>query len=148
MKLGYLKKGFSTLGRLMATTLLCLSAFALVWQGAFFSNTVAMASPNSTLIAAVDAGDKVQDKAREDAGTAKGFIQDTTRKVKETAKENAEKVDRSTDNGSIFGRKAKEDAATIQKRANEDSARTQKAVDDTKNIVERTVDSIKHAFGG
>jgi uncharacterized protein (DUF2147 family) len=147
MKLNYLMKRLSTAGRWIATTLLCLSAIAFVWQGALFSNTSAMAAPTLNLIAAADAGDKIQDKASTDAGRAKNFIRDTEDKVKETAKKNAGKVDRATDDGSFAERKAKKDAATIEKRATEDSARTQKAVDNTKNAVERTVDSIKDAFG-
>jgi hypothetical protein len=147
MKLNYLMKRLSIAGRWMATTLLCLSAIAFMWQGAFFSNTSAMAAPFANSIAAADAGDKIQDKASTDAGRAKNFIRDTEDKVKETAKKNAAKVDRATDDGSVAERKAKKDAATIQKRAGEDSARTQKAVDNTKNAVERTVDSIKDAFG-
>lgn len=147
MKLNYLMKRLSTAGRWMATTLLCLSAIAFILQGAFLSNTSAIAAPLVSSIAAADAGDKIQDKASTDAGRAKNFIRDTEDKVKETAKKNAAKVDRATDNGSVAERKAKKDAATIEKRATEDSARTQKAVDNTKNAVERTVDSIKDAFG-
>lgn len=147
MQLNYLMKRLSTAGRWMATTLLCLSAIAFMWQGAFFSNTSAMAAPALNSIAAADLGDKIQGKASEDAGRAKNFIRDIEDKVKETAKTNAAKVDRSTNDGSVAERKAKKDAATIEKRATEDSARTQKAVDNTKNAVERTVDSIKGAFG-
>lgn len=145
--MNYLMKRLSTARRWMATTLLCLSAIAFMWQGAFFSNTSAMATPALNSIAAADLGDKIQGKASEDAGRAKNFIRDTEDKVKETAKKNAAKVDRATDDGSVAERKAKKDAATIEKRAEEDSARTQKAVDNTKNVVERAVDSIKDAFG-
>lgn len=147
MKLNYLTKQFSTVKRWMATTLFCLLAIAFVWQGAFFSNTSAMADTTATLIASKDAGDQVQEKTSKDAGRAKNFIQDTTDKVKEAAKSNASKVDQATDDDSFVERKAKRDAATIQKRADEDSARTQKAVDNTKNVVERAVDNIKDAFG-
>ncbi|MEH2074427.1 MAG: hypothetical protein V7K57_08535 [Nostoc sp.] len=147
MKSNYFTKQLSTVKRWMATTLFCMLAIAFVWQGAFLSNTSAIAAPTATLIASKDVGDKVQDKASEDAGRAKNFIQETADKVKQAARDNASKVDQSTDSGSFAERKAKRDAATIQKRANEDSARTQKAVDNTKNAVERTVDSIKDAFG-
>ena len=147
MKLNYVTKQLSTVKRWMATTLFCMLAIAFLWQGAFFSNTSAIADPAATLIASKDAGDQVQEKASEDAGRAKNFIQDAADKVKEAAKSNASKVDQATDNGSFAERKAKRDAATIQKRANEDAARTQKAVDKTKNAVERTVDNIKDAFG-
>lgn len=147
MKLNYFTKRLSTVGRYLAATVLCVSAMAFVWQGAFFSNTAAMASPAVNSIAAADLGDQVQDKASKDAGRAKNFIRDTEDKVKQTAKTNAAKVDRASDDGSLVERKAKKDAATIEKRAGEDSARTQKAVDNTKNAVERAVDSIKGAFG-
>ena len=147
MKLNYVTKQLSTVKRWMATTLFCMLAIAFVWQGAFFSNTSAMANPAVTLIASTDAGDRVQGKASEDAGRAKNFIQDTTDKVKQAAKSNASKVDQATDNGSFVERKAKKDAARIQERADEDSARTKEAVDNTKNVVERTVDNIKDAFG-
>ena len=146
MKLNYFTKRLSILGRLMAATMLCVSAMAFVWSGAFFSNTAAMASPAVNLIAAADVGDGVKEKASKDSGRAKNFIRDTEDKVKETAKTNAAKVDRASEDGSVVERKAKKDAATIEKRAEEDSARTQKAVDNTKNAVERTVDSIKGVF--
>ena len=147
MKLNYFTKQISTVKRWMATTLFCMLAIAFVWQGAFFSNTLAMADPAGTLIASADAGDQVKDKTSKDAGRAKNFIDDTADKVKEAAKSNASKVDEATDNGSFAERKAKKDAATIQKRADEDSARTKEAVDKTKNVVERTVENIKDAFG-
>ena len=145
MKLNSFTQLLSTVGRWMAATVLCLSAMTFVWQGAFFSNTAAMASPAVNSIAA-DAGDGVQEKASKDAGRTKNFIRDTEEKVKETARTNAAKVDRASDDGSFVERKAKEDKATIEKRASEDSARTQKAVDNTKNAVERAVDGIKDVF--
>ncbi|QMS90473.1 hypothetical protein HUN01_23895 [Nostoc edaphicum CCNP1411] len=147
MKSNYVAKQLSNVKRWMATTLFCMLAIAFVWQGAFFSNTSAMADPAATLIASSDAGDRAQEKASKDAGRTKNFIEDTADKVKQAAKSNANKVDQATDNGSFAERKAKKDAATIQKRADEDAARTKKAVDDTKNVVERTVDNIKDAFG-
>ncbi|MCC5613571.1 hypothetical protein LC605_00460 [Nostoc sp. CHAB 5836] len=147
MKLNSLTKQLSTVKRWMATTLFCMLAMAFLWQGAFFSNTSAMADPAATLIASSDAGDRAQEKASTDAGRTKNFIEDAADKVKQTARNNANKVDEATDNGSFIERKAKKDAATIEKRANEDADRTQKAVDDTKNVVERTVDNIKDAFG-
>lgn len=147
MKSNYVAKQLSTVKRWMATALFCMLAIAFVWQGAFFSNTSAMADPAATLIASSDAGDRAQEKASRDAGRTKNFIDDAADKVKDAAKSNASKVDQSTDNGSFIGRKAKNDAATIQKRANEDASRTKEAVDNTKNVVERTVDNIKDAFG-
>jgi uncharacterized protein (DUF2147 family) len=147
MKLNSLTQRLSTVGRWMAATVLCVCAMAFVWEGAFFSNTAAMASPAvNSMAAEADAGDAVQEKASKDAGRAKNFIRDTEEKVKETAKTNAAKVDRASEDGSVVERKAKKDAATIEKRASEDSARTQKAVDNTKNAVERAVDSIKGVF--
>ncbi len=146
MKLNNFTKRLSAVGRWIAATVFCVAATAFVWQGAFFPNTAAMAAPFANSIAASDAGEQVKGKASEDAGRAKNFIEDTKDKVKETAKENAGKVDRSTDGGSFVERKAKKDAATIQKRADEDADRTQKAVDNTKNAVERAVDSIKDVF--
>ncbi|MDM9582717.1 MULTISPECIES: hypothetical protein [unclassified Nostoc] len=145
MKSNYVAKQLSTVKRWMATALFCMLAIAFVWQGAFFSNTSAMADPAATLIA--DAGDRAQEKASRDAGRTKNFIDDAADKVKQAAKSNAKKVDQSTDNGSFIERKAKKDAATIQRRANEDASRTKEAVDNTKNVVERTVDNIKDAFG-
>ncbi|MCY7391332.1 MAG: hypothetical protein LH647_07490 [Leptolyngbyaceae cyanobacterium CAN_BIN12] len=136
----------SSIGRWMTTTLLCVSAIAFIWQGAFFSNTASLANPATNLIASRDAGDKVQGKASKDAGRAKGFIEDTKNKVEDAAKSNAAKVDNATDGNNIFERKAKKDAGRIVKRAEKDADRTQQAVDNTKNAVERTVDSIKDAF--
>ena len=146
MKLNYFTKQLSLLGRWMITTAFCMSAIAFFWQGAFFLNTSAMATPNQTLIAA-DVGDTVQEKTSKDAGRAKNFIDDTADKVKEAAKSNASKVENATDgDGNIIERKAKEDAATIQKRADEDETRTKSAVNKTKNAVEKAVDNIKDAF--
>jgi hypothetical protein len=146
MKLNYFTKLVSILGRWITTTVVCLSAIALVWQGAFFSNTLAIASPVSNSFIAADMGDKVRDKTSEDAGRAKGFIRDTADNVKRTAKKNAERVDRATDNkGNFAERRAKKDAARIEQRAEKDAARTQKAVDKTKNAVKRTVDNVKDA---
>ncbi len=147
MKLNYFMKRLSIAGRWMATTLLCLLAIAFVWQGAFFSNTAAMADPGANLIAAAGTTDQVKGKASEDAGRAKNFIEDTKDKVKETANKNADRVDQATDdNGSFVERKAKRDRDRIEKRADEDAARTEKAVDNTKNAVESVVDSIKDVF--
>ena len=146
MKLNSFTQRLSTVGRWMAATVLCVSAMTFVWQGGFFSNTAAMASPAVNLIAAADAGDTVQEKASKDAGRTKNFIRDTEEKVKETARTNAAKVDRASEDGSVVERKAKKDKDTIEKRASEDSARTQKAVDNTKNAVERAVDGIKGVF--
>lgn len=147
MKLNYFTKRLSTVGRWVVTTVFCLSAFAFVWQGAFFSKTAAMAAPVSNLIASADVGNQVKGKASEDAGRAKNFIEDAKDKVKRTANKNAERVDQAVDeNDSFVERKAKRDRDRIEQRADEDAARTKKAVDNTKNAVERTVDSIKDVF--
>ena len=146
MKLNYFIKPLSIVGRWIVTTLFCVSAIAFVWQGAFFSNPVAMAAPTATLIADAGVGDKVQGKVSTDAGRAKNFIEDTKDKVKETANKNASRVDQADDEGSFVERKAKSDRDTIEKRANEDAARTEKAVDNTKNAVQSAIDNIKGAF--
>ena len=134
------------MGRWIATTLFCVSAIAFVWQGAFFSNPVAMAAPTATLIADAGVADQVQGKVSTDAGRAKNFIEDTKDKVKETANKNASRVDQADDEGSFVERKAKSDRDTIEKRAEEDAARTEKAVDNTKNAVQSAIDNIKGAF--
>jgi uncharacterized iron-regulated membrane protein len=146
MKLNCFTKRLSVVGRWMATTLFCLAAIALVWQGAWFSNITAMADPTVQVIAARDAGDQVKDKVNEDTGRAKSFIRDTKEQVERTARNNASRVDRADDKGSFVERKAQRDAARIHKRAEEDAARTEKAVDNTRNVIERTVDNIKDAL--
>jgi uncharacterized protein YjbJ (UPF0337 family) len=145
MKLNYFKKLVSAAGRWIAVALLFVSTLGFVWQGAFFSNSSAMAEPMSNLIAAKDAGDQVKGKVQEDTGRAKNFIRDTADKVERTASKNAERVG-DADEGGFFTRRAKKDAALIHKRAEEDAARTQKAVDKTKNAVQRTVDNAKDAL--
>ena len=147
MQLNYLANRALKMGRWVATALLCVSAIAFTWQGAFFSSTAAVAAPATNLIAAADAGSEVQGKASKDAGRTKSFVRETTDKLKKTAKTNAAKVDRATDDDSFIGRKAKKDAARIERRADNDSARTQNAIDKTKGAVENAVDSIKDAFG-
>lgn len=148
MKLNQFAKQLLTARRWVVMALLCLSVTAFAWQGAFFSDVTAMASP-STLIAAANLGDKVQQKAGKDAERTKGFVQDTTDRVKKTAQKNANKVDRATDSDTNFiGRKAKKDQARIENKANKDSARTKKAIDNTKNVVKRTVDNVKDTLGG
>ena len=133
-------KVLSTVGRWAATALFCVSAVALAWQGAFFSNSTAMAAPHMTLIATADAGDVKREN--------KSFVRDAAEKVKETANKNASRVEEATDHDSNFiERKAQRDTARIEKRADEDAARTQKAIDNNVNAFERAVDSIKDAFG-
>lgn len=144
MKPNSLTKQLSTVGRWVATTLFCLSAIAFVWQGAFFADNSAMASP--TLVATRDAGDKVKDKADDVAEGSKNFIRDTKNKVQDAASSNAKKVDKSTGDDSVAERKAKSDRDTIYKRAEEDAARTEKAVDNNMNAVKGAVEKIKDAF--
>lgn len=148
MKLNFFTKRLSTVGRWMATALFCVSAIAFVWQGAFFSNSAAMAETLTYTIAAADLGSQAQGKASEDAGRTKNFVRDAAEQVKETANDNASRVEEATGgNGNFIERKAQEDTARIEKRANEDAARTQEAIDNTKNAFERAVDGIKDAFG-
>lgn len=146
MKLNYLMKRLSTVGRFLATTLFCISAIAFVWQGAFLSNTVAMASPAANLIAAADAGDRIKGAADEVAKGSKNLIRDTADKVEQTANKNAAKVDQADDNGSPVEGKAKRDRDRIEQKAEKDAARTEKQVDKSMNAVKRTVDNIKDAF--
>ncbi|GAA6623479.1 hypothetical protein [Scytonema sp. NUACC26] len=147
MKLNYLVKQFSNVGRFLATALFCVSAIAFVWQGAFFAKNTAMAAPVASLIAEADLGSKVQGKVSEDTGRTKNFIRDTKESLKETARKNADRVEDATDNdGNFIQRKANKDAARIAKRAEEDANRTEKVLETEKNVVERAVESVKDAF--
>ncbi len=146
MKLFSLTKRLSTFGRFLATTLFCLSAIAFVWQGAFFSNTAAMANPATNLIAAADVGDAVKGAADDVAKGSKDLIQGTKDKVEKTANKNASKVDQADDEGTFVEGKAKRDRDRIEQRAEEDASRTEKQVDKSTNAVKRTVDNIKEAF--
>lgn len=128
----------------MANTLLCLVAIAFVWQGAFFSETNAIAAP-ATLIAA-DVGDQIKGAADEVRARSKDLIRDTQDKVEKTANKNAAKVDQADDEGSVVERKALRDRDRIEKRASEDADRTEKAVDNSMNAVKGMVDNIKDAF--
>lgn len=148
MKLSYFMKRLSVAGRWIATTLFCLSAIALIWQSAFFSNSTAMAAPAVNLIAAADAGDQVQGAADEVARRSKNLIRDTADQVEKTANKNAAKVDRADDNGSLVEGKAKRDRNRIEQRAEKDAARTEKRVDKSMNAVKRTVENLKDAFNG
>jgi len=146
VKLNYFIQRLSTVGRWIATTLFCVSAIAFVWQGAFFSNSAAMAAPTANLIAAADAGDQAQRAADEVAKGSKNFIRDTADKVKQTANKNAAKVDQADDKGSFVEGKAKRDRNRIEQRAEEDAARTEKAVDNNMNAVKGAIENIKDAF--
>ncbi|BAT51990.1 unknown protein [Nostoc sp. NIES-3756] len=139
MELNYFMKKFSALGRWIATAVFCLSAIAFVWQGAFFTNTSAMADSSTYLIASSDATDGLREKSKE-------FIRDTKSTVKDAARSNASRVNDATDNNNTVERKANKDASRVQRRAEEDAARTERAVDNNLNAVERTIDNIKGAF--
>lgn len=147
MKLNYFTKKLSTVGRWVATTVLMVSAMAFIWQGALFSNSTAMAAPNTNLIASSNVGDRISDATNETSRKSKNFIRDTADKVEEAARSNARKVENASDNnGSLVERKARKDAARIEAKAEKDAARTQRAVDNNLNAVERTIDNIKDAF--
>lgn len=147
MKLNYFTQQLSVVGRWITTALLCVSAIVFVWQGAFISNTIAMASPATNLIASADAGDRVQEATREGAKSSKNFVRDAADRVEQTARNNASRVEDATDGDNNFiQRKAQRDTVRIHQRAEEDAARTQKAIDNSKNVVERAVDSVKDAF--
>jgi len=137
-------KGLSTVGLWMATAFVCVAATAFVWQGAFFSNTTALADTTPQLIA--DVGDQIKGAADKVTEGSKKIIRGTEDKVKETAKENAAKVDRADKDGGMAERKAKRDKNRIQKRASEDAARTEKAAEKSMGAVKDTVDNIKDAF--
>lgn len=144
MRLNCWMKRTLAVGRVVVNTLLCLVAIAFVWQGAFFSNTNAIAAP-ATLIAA-DVGDQVKGAADEVRARSKDLIRDTQDKVEKTADKNAAKVDQADDEGTFVERKAKRDQARIEKRAEEDANRTEKAVDKSMNAVQGAVDKIKDVF--
>lgn len=147
MKLNYVTKQLSTVKRWMATTLFCMLAIAFVWQGAFLSDTSAMAAPTATLIAEADISSQVKDNLNKGAKSSKDFIEDTKERVERTANKNADRVEQATDdNGSPVERKANRDEARIYKRAEEDAARTKEQVDRSKNAVESAVDKIKDVF--
>lgn len=145
MKLNHLTKGLTRVGRFLATTMFCVLAIAFVWQGAFFSNTAAMANPAVNLIASGDLGDEVKDKAREGFEKSRNFIDDTKDSLKNTANKNADKVQAQSNDKDVVG-KANRDAGRIEERAESHAAKTKEAVDKTENVVERAIDNIKDAF--
>lgn len=136
MKLNY----FTKVARKIATVLFCVCAIAFTWQGAFLSNSAAIAAPQTNLFA-------VADNPTEFAEGHKSFVRDAADKVKKTANENAKKVDESTDSGSFIERKAKRDRDRIEQTADDHAAKTQEAIDKSTNVFERTVEGIKDAFG-
>ncbi|XWK88011.1 MAG: hypothetical protein U7127_28145 [Phormidium sp.] len=135
MKLNY----FTKVARKIATVLFCVCAIAFTWQGAFLSNSAAIAAPATNLIA-------VADNPTEFAEGHKSFVRDAADKVKKTANENASKVDDATDGGNFIERKAKRDRDRIERTADDHAAKTQEAIDKSTNAFERTVEGIKDAF--
>jgi hypothetical protein len=145
MKLSYFTKPLSIVGRWMLTAMLCASAIAFVWQGAFFSDSSALASSSATLIAA-DLGDQIKDKADDVRAGSKKIIRENQDAVKKTANKNASKVDRTDERGGYFERKAQRDHARIENRADRHAVRTERAVDKSMDAVKDTVDNAKDAF--
>lgn len=142
MKSTYLTSKLVSIGRWVATAVLCLS----VTFGFFGNNIAIAANQNPTLIASNMAGE-AKDKAREDAQNTKGFIENVKDQVQRTASNNADRVEDATDgSGNFLERKANTDAVTIQKRAEEDASRTKNAVDATKNAVKGAINNIKDTF--
>lgn len=145
MKLNYFMKRLSALGQCLATTLVCVAALAFVWQGAFFSNTKALADSTPQLIATSGA-DQIKGAADKVTEGSKKIIRGTENKVKETANTNAAKVDQADDDGGIAERKATRDKNRIERRAEEDAARTEKRAEKSMDAVKHAVDNIKDAF--
>lgn len=110
----------------------------LTMTSLWFSTPNAIAAP-TLLTTAKGAAQATEDNS-------KSFVDNVKGKVKDAAKSNASKVDRSTDD-SAAASKAKSDAATIQKRADEDAARTKDAIDNNMGAVKKAVEGIKDAFG-
>ena len=136
-------KQFSSIKRRIATSILSLLTIAFFWQSTFLANDAAMA--DSMMLA--DAGDRVENKVNSGLEETKDFIDDTKKQVKQTANQNASKVDSATDNNSFLENKAERDSDRIEQKANKDAARTKEAVDKTQNVVESTIENIKDVFG-
>lgn len=133
-------KQFSFFRRWIIASILSLLTIAFVWQGMFVANETALANP----IMLADTG--IENKVDRDVERTKSFIEDTKQQVKETANQNASKVDRATDEDSAIDNKAERDTARIEQKANKDAARTKEAVDKTQNIIESTIDNVKDVF--
>ena len=146
MKLNHFIKRLSTVGIWLTTTLVCVAAVALVWQGTSFSDTTALAAPVPQLIAA-DTGDQIKRAADKVTEGSKNIIRGTEDKVKEAANSNAAKVDRADEDGGIAETKAIRDKNRIEKRAGEDADRTEKAAEKSMGAVKNAVDKIKDVFG-
>ena len=144
MKLNYFSKRLSTVALWLTSTLVCVAAVVLVWQGGF-SNTAALAIPLPHLLA-TDTADQVKGAADKVTDKSKEIIRGAEDKVKKTARTNAAKVDRADEDGGIAETKAKRDKNRIEKRAGEDADRTEKAAEKAMGGVKNAVDSIKDAF--
>jgi len=145
VQLNYFMKRLSTVGLWVAKTLLCMAALTFVWQGAFFSNTTALADSTPQLIA-TGAADQIKGAADKVTEGSKNIIRGTENKVKETANTNAAKVDQADEDGGIAERKAMRDKNRIESRAERDADRTEKTAEKSMNAVKNAVDNIKDAF--
>jgi hypothetical protein len=145
VKQNYFMQRLSTAGRWMATTFLCVAAIAFVWQGAFFSNTTALADSTPQLLA-TSVGDQIKEAADNVTEGSKNIIRGTEDKVKETARKNAAKVDRADKDGGMAERKAKRDKNRIERKAEKDAARTEKAAKKSMNAVKGAVDKVEGAL--
>ena len=145
MKLNYFSKRLSTVAHWLTSTLVCAAAVVLLWQGAFFSNTTALAVPLPHILA-TDAADQVKGAADKVTDKSKEIIRGAEDKVKDAARTNAAKVDRADGDGGIAETKAKRDKNRIEKRAEEDADRTEKTAEKAMGGVKNAVDSIKDAF--
>lgn len=143
MKLNYCAKSISSAARRMANVLMSLVAIALMWHGAFFINTSAVAAPAPVLASVAD---NIEDAADSVRDGSKDLIRDTKRNVEKTANRNASKVDEADDDGTVVERKAQRDRSRIMQRAEEDAARTERAVDNNMNAVKGAVEKVKDAF--
>ena len=145
MKLNYFMKRLSNVGIWIATTVVCVAAVGLVWQGAFFSNTTALAAPLPQLIA-TDTADQIKGAADKVTDKSKEVIRGAEDKVKDAANENAAKVDRADEDGGIAETKAMRDKNRIERKARKDADRTEKAAEKAMGGVKNAVDNIKDAF--
>lgn len=143
MKLNKFTKWAAMLGRWTATMVFCVVATTFVWQGAFLSNTQAIAAPH---LIATSAGDKIEQAADDVRAGSKDLIRDVKGNVKKAAADNAAKVDRADDEGSFVERKAKEDKARVQSKAEADAARTENVVDKSMDAVKSAVNKVESVF--
>ena len=145
MKPNYIRKRLLAVGQYLATALVCVAAITLVWQGAFFSNTTALAGSTPQLFATSGA-DQIKGAADKVTEASKKIIRGTEDKVKEAANSNAAKVDQADDDGGVAETKEKKNKNRIERRAEEDADRTEKRAEKSMNAVKNAVDNIKDAF--